>query len=299
MKAKFDRAARRKLFSHSMTVLTGATVVIVLIPLFSIIYETVVLGGGAAFRVGFFTQNIPQPCSPRPGVTCQAGGIVYAIQGTFILLGLASLYSVPVGIGAAIFAVEYGGTRALARVISMAADILSGVPSIVVGMFVYALIFYYEPAIVFSTFSGSLALGAIMLPIVMRTTEEALRTIPHSVREAALALGISRWKTSVRIILLAALPGVLTGVLLSIARAAGEAAPLLLLDNGALHQFTGIDNLSQNMPVLIYTSAVAGYQNYVNLAWGAAFILVMLVLGMSIISRLVLNRTARKWGQIT
>lgn len=299
MKAKFDRAARRKLFSRVMTVLTGATVVIVLIPLFSIIYETVVLGGSAAFRAGFFTQNIPLPCSPRPGVTCQSGGIVYAIQGTFILLGLAALYAVPVGIGAAIFAVEYGGERALARAISMAADILSGVPSIVVGMFIYALIFYYYPAVVFSTLSGSLALGVIMLPIVMRTSEEALRTIPHSVREAALALGISRWKASLRIILVAALPGVLTGVLLSIARAAGEAAPLLLLDNGALHGFTGVNNLSQNMPVLIYTSAVAGYQNYVNLAWGAAFILVMLVLGMSVISRLVLNRTARKWGQTT
>jgi phosphate transport system permease protein len=299
MKARFDRAARRKLFSHVMTVLTGATVVIVLIPLFSILYETIVLGGTAAFTPGFFTQNIPLSCSPRPGVTCQTGGIVYAIQGTFILLGLASLYAVPVGIGAAIFAVEYGGERAFARAISMAADILSGVPSIVIGMFIYALIFYYDFPLTFSTFSGSLALGAIMLPIVMRTSEEALRTIPHSVREAALALGISRWKTSIRIILVAALPGVLTGVLLSIARAAGEAAPLLLLDNGALHQFTGISYLSQNMPVLIYTSAVAGYQNDVNLAWGAAFILIMLVLGMSIVSRFVLNRTARKWGQTT
>jgi phosphate transport system permease protein len=296
MKVRFDRYTRRKLFSHGMTVLTGATVVIVLLPLFSIIYETVVLGGGV-LSVGFFTQNIPQPCSPHPGVVCQAGGIGNAIQGSFIIVALAALYSVPVGIGAAIFAVEYGGERALARAISMAADILSGVPSIVAGMFVYALIFYYEPTIVFSTFSGSLALGVIMLPIVMRTSEEALRTIPHSVREAALALGISRWKTTLRIILVGALPGVLTGVMLAIARAAGEAAPMLLLNNGALHGFTGINYVSQNMALLIYTSAVAGYQNDVNLAWGAALILVVFVLGMSIVSRIVLNRTARKWGQ--
>jgi phosphate transport system permease protein len=230
---------------------------------------------------------------------CQAGGIGNAIQGTFIIVALAALYSVPVGLGAAIFAVEYGGERALARTISMAADILSGVPSIVAGMFVYALIFYYEPAIVFSTFSGSLALGVIMLPIVMRTSEEALRTIPHSVREAALALGISRWKISTRIILVGALPGVITGVMLSIARAAGEAAPMLLLNNGALHGFTGINDVSQNMALLIYTSAVAGYQNDVALAWGAALILIVLVLGMSLVSRIVLARTAKKWGKTT
>jgi phosphate transport system permease protein len=298
MKVKFDRYTRRKLFSRGMTVLTGATVVIVLLPLFSIIYETVLLGGGV-LSVGFFTQNIPAPCSPHPGAVCQAGGIGNAIQGSFIIVALAALYSVPVGIGAAIFAVEYGGERALARAISMAADILSGVPSIVAGMFIYALIFYYEPAIVFSTFSGSLALGVIMLPIVMRTSEEALRTIPHSVREAALALGISRWKTSIRIVLVGALPGVLTGVMLAIARAAGEAAPMLLLNNGALHGFTGVNYVSQNMALLIYTSAVAGYQNDVNLAWGAALILIVFVLGMSIVSRIVLNRTARKWGQST
>jgi len=294
---KFNRATRRKLFSHGMTVLTGATVVLVLIPLFWIIYESAILGA-SVFSLGFFTQNIPAPCSPHPGVTCSTNGVGSAIQGTVYLLLLAALWAVPVGLGAAIFAVEYGGERAIARVISMAADVLSGVPSIVAGMFIYALLIVYYPLLVFSVISGSLALGVIMLPIVMRTSEEALRTIPHSVREAALALGISRWKTSVRIILVAAMPGVLTGVLLSIARAAGEAAPLLLLDNGSLHPCMSVDTVCQSLSLTIYLGATSPSQNWVSIAWGAALILVILVLGLSIVSQLVLNRTARKWGQV-
>lgn len=293
---KFDRAMRRKLFSHGMTVLTGATVVVVLIPLFAIIYETVVLGGGV-FSLGFLTQNIPAPCSPHPGVTCSTEGVGSAIQGSAYLLLLASLFAVPVGLGAALFAVEYGGERPFARVISMAADVLSGVPSIVAGMFIYALLIYFDPLIVFSVYSGSLALAVIMLPIVMRTSEEALRTVPHSVREASLALGISRWKTSVRIVLIGALPGVLTGILLSVARAAGEAAPLLLLDNGSLHGCTSVNSVCQSLPLTIYLGATSPSANWVAIAWGAALILIILVLGLSIVSRLVLNRMARTWGQ--
>ena len=293
---RFDRAARRKVFSHGMTVLTGAAVVIVLLPLFAIIYETVVLGG-AAFSLGFFTKNIPAPCSPHPGVTCSTEGIASAIQGSALLLVIASLFSVPVGIGGAIFAVEYGGERSFARVISMAADVLSGVPSIVAGMFIYALIIVYYPKIVFSLFSGSLALAVIMLPIVMRTSEEALRTVPNSVREAALALGISRWKTSVRIVLVGALPGVLTGIQLSVARAAGEAAPLLLLDNGSLHSCSSIYTVCQSLPLTIYLGATSPDANWIAIAWGAALVLIIFVLGLSIVSQFVLHRLARKWGQ--
>lgn len=293
---KFDRAARRKYFSHGMTVLTGASVVIVLLPLFAIIYETVILGG-SAFSLGFFTKNIPAPCNPHPGVTCSTEGVGAAIQGSVLLLVYASAFSVPVGIGAAIFAVEYGGQRSFARVISMAADILSGVPSIVAGMFIYALLIVYYPGIVFSVDSGSLALAVIMLPIVMRTSEEALRTVPNSVREAALALGISRWKISTRIVLIGALPGVLTGIMLSIARAAGEAAPLLLLDNGSLHWCTSTSTVCQSLPLTIYLGATSPSANWVTIAWGAALLLIIFVLGLSIISRFVLNRLARKWGQ--
>lgn len=293
---KFDRATRRKIFSHGMTVLTGATVIIILIPLVAIVYEVLVLGG-SVISVGFFTKGFPLACSPHPGATCQTGGIEPAILGTLTLIGLASLYAVPIGVGAAIFAVEYGGERRLARGISMAADVLSGVPSIVAGMFIFALLLYYDPAVVFSTFSGSLALGVIMLPIVMRTSEEALRTIPHSVREAALALGISRWKTSIRIVTVGALPGILTGVTLAIARAAGESAPLLILDNGAFRYSTNLGIVSPAMSLQIYLWATSPYANWIALAWGTALVLVILVLGLSIASRFVLNRMARKWGQ--
>jgi phosphate transport system permease protein len=163
----------------------------------------------------------------------------------------------------------------------------------VVGAFIYALVLLYDPAIVFSTLSGSLALAVIMVPIVTRTTEEALRTVPNSVREAALALGISRWKTSVRIVLVAAIPGVLTGVLLAVSRATGEAAPLLILDN-SLRSCVGLNTQCAAVPILMYTFATTPYQNWINLAWGAALFLLVMVLGLSLVSRLVLNRLARR-----
>lgn len=290
---KFDRAVRRKYFSHGMTILSGLTIVAILVPLAAVIYEAAVLGG-SVFNVAFFTQGVPYPCSPRPGITCSQGGIAPAIQGTLILIGLASLYAVPLGVGAAIFSVEYGGQRAAARIIGLVADVLSGVPSIVAGIFIYSLILLYDPAIVFSTLSGSLALAVLMTPIVTRTTEEALRTVPNSVREAALALGISRWKTSIRIVFVTALPGVVTGVLLAVARAAGEAAPLLLTDGGSLRGFVGINQQVAAVPIMMFTFATSPYANWIRLAWGAALFLILLILGLSLASRFVLIRLARR-----
>jgi len=290
----FDRAARRKYFSHGMTVLTGLSIVVIMIPLIAIIYEAASIGG-SVINVAFFTQGIPYPCNSPPAASCQQGGVIVPIEGTLSLLGLASLFSVPVGVGAAIFAVEYGGERASARVIGIVADVLSGVPSIVAGAFVYIVMLAYDPSIVFSTLSGSLALSVLMVPIVTRTCEEALRTVPHSVREAALALGISRWKTSVRIVFVAALPGVVTGVLLSIARAAGEAAPLLLvLGDGCPHPLQGITNEGCALPLWIFYGATNPYHNWYLLAWGCALLLLLIILILSISSRLVLERLARR-----
>jgi phosphate transport system permease protein len=288
-----DRPARRKAFSHSMTVLSGLSVVAIMIPLIAVVYEAAVLGG-SVFNLAFFTQGIPYPCTPRAGVTCSQGGIAPAIQGTFILVALASLVSVPIGLAAAIFAVEYGGQRRSARIIGVTADVLSGVPSIVVGAFVYAVFVIYYPTIVFSALTGSLALAVIMVPIVARTSEEALRTVPNSVREAALALGISRWKTSVRIVLISALPGIVTGVLLAIARAAGEAAPLLILDNGSFRACASITTQCAAVPILMFTFATTPYQNWINLAWGAALFLLLFILALSLLSRYTLNRLARR-----
>ncbi|HKN07180.1 MAG TPA: phosphate ABC transporter permease PstA [Thermoplasmata archaeon] len=291
---KFDRFARRKYFSNGMAVLTGLAIVAIMVPLAAVIYETVLLGG-SVFNVDLFTKGIPQPCTPLAGVTCQQGGLVVPIEGSILLMGLSALFSVPIGIGAAIFAVEYAGERKSARIVGIVADVLSGVPSIVAGAFIYALIVVYDPTIVFSTLSGSLALAVIMIPIVTRTCEEALRTVPNSVREAALALGISRWKTTLRIVLVSALPGIVTGVLLAVARAAGEAAPLLiLLGNGCEHPLQGLSQEGCALPLWIYVGATSSSQNLVNLAWGAALLLLLLILVLSIASRLTLDRLARR-----
>jgi len=291
---KFDRPARRKLFSNSMTVLTGLAIVVIMIPLFAVIYETLSLGG-SVLNASLFTQGIPYPCSPRAGVTCQQGGLVVAIQGTFELIALAALISVPIGIGAAIFSVEYGREHAAARIVGLVSDVLSGVPSIVAGVFVYTLVLLYEPTIVFSTLSGSFALAVLMVPIVARTCEEALRTVPNSVREAALALGISKWKTTLRIVLVSALPGIVTGVLLAVARAAGEAAPLLIaLGNGCAHPLQGVNQEGCALPLWIYIGATSPYANWIALAWGAALILLVIILALSVISRLTLDRMARR-----
>jgi phosphate transport system permease protein len=291
---RFDRATRRRWFSRGMVVLTGLSILVVVTPLIWIIYETVLLGG-SVFNLALFTQGIPYPCTPGHGITCQQGGLVIPIEGTLILIGLAALYSVPIGVGAAICSVEYGGQRRWARITGLVADVLSGVPSIVAGAFIYALLVLYEPTIVFSTLSGSLALAVLMLPIITRACEEALRTVPHSVREAALALGISRWKTSVRIVLVGALPGIVTGILLAIARAAGEAAPMLiLLGNGCAHPLQGISAQGCALSYWIWFGATNPYQNWANLAWAAALLLLLLILLLSVASRLALDRMARR-----
>jgi len=289
-----DRHHRRQLFSHSMTVLSGLAIVVIMVPLIAVIYEAVVLGS-PAFSFIFFTQRPALGCAPISGITCSLGGVSPAIQGTFVLLGLASLIAVPIGVGAAIFVVEFGGP--IARVISTTADVLSGVPSILAGVFIYTILLQYDRALVFSYGSASLALGVLMIPIVVRTTEEALRTVPNSVREAALALGIARWKTGIRIVLVTALPGVVTGVLLAVARAAGEAAPLLFtLGNSCFHPFEGITQEGCALPLWIFQGATAPYQNWYTLAWGAALLLIVIILVISLTSRVVLNRLVRRMG---
>ncbi len=281
--------ARRRATSVVMTALAGLAVVVILIPLGSILYTATVRGAGA-LSVQFFTEAPAPGCTPLPGVTCPLGGIAPSIEGTFILLGLAGLIAVPIGILAAVFVVEYGRGRPLGRIISSTADILSGVPSIVAGAFVYSLFVAYDPQIVFSAVSGSIALAVLMVPVVTRTSEEALRTVPTSMREAAIALGIAKWKVTLRIVLVGALPGVVTGVLLSVARAAGEAAPLLLTAFGSPRGFQGFGEPVDAMPLRIFEFATSPYGNWQELAWGAALLLILLVLAMSLLSRFVLRR---------
>jgi phosphate transport system permease protein len=293
---KFDRHGRRRLFSHGMTILSGLAIVVILVPLVAVIYEAVILGG-PAFSPEFFTQGPALPCTAVGGATCPLGGVYTPIVGSLELIGLASLVALPIGIAAAIFTVEYGRERPIARAISTTADVLSGVPSILAGVLLYTIFLQYDRALVFSTQTASLALAALMIPIVVRTSEEALRTVPNAVREAALALGIARWKIATRIVLVTSLPGVITGALLSVARAAGEAAPLLLtLGDGCQHPLVTIDQQGCALPLWIFYGATSPYENWITLAWGAALLLILMVLAMSVTSRLVLVRMVRRMG---
>ncbi len=290
---KFDRAGRRRLWSLAMSALTAACVIAILIPLGDIIYQAALLGG-PVLSFSVLTSNLPQPCTvPVNGGACPVGGIYPALEGTGILVALAALVSVPIGLAAAIYAVEYRG-RFLGVAISFTADVLTGVPSVIAGVFIYAYFVIYYPLIVYSVITGTLALSVIMIPIVTRTCEEALRTVPHSVREAALALGIPKWRTTLQIVVVAAFPAILTGILLSVMRAAGEAAPLLFTAFGSRLGFEGFNNPIDALPLLIYNFAESPYQNWIHLAWAAALILIILILITSVLSRLTIARMVRR-----
>lgn len=286
----FDRHARRKLFSHGVTVLTGLSVVAVLFPLASIVYTAAVKGGWVLADLRFFTAIPPNGCSQ---ISCDTVGIGPDIQGTLLVVGIAAGISVALGVAAAIFASEYRG-RGLGRAISFTADILTGVPSIIAGVFVWTLFVAYDPTYTHSLLSGSLALAVIMVPIIVRTTEEALRTVPSTIREAALALGIPKWKTTLRIVVITALPGVLTGVLLSVMRAAGEAAPLLFTLIGSNFYSQGVQYPAAALPLLIYSFAESPYSNQQSVAWGATLFLIVLILAVNVGARFVIQRMVRR-----
>jgi len=287
---KFDRLARRKLLSHTITVLAGLTVVAVLYPLVDLVYTAFVHGGTVLFQWTFLTSRNPTPCS---AVSCQTVGIGNSIEGTVAIVGLAALISIPIGVMAAIFASEYR-TRGLGRAVSFTADVLTGVPSIIMGAFIYGYLVIVNPNLVVTALSGSLALAAIMIPIVARTTEEALRVVPNATREAAIALGISKWKMTMRIVFISALPGVVTGVLLAVMRAAGEAAPLLILTGGSTLWFSGYDRPASALPYLIYQYALSSSTNWQQVAWGATLFLLIAILIVNVLSRYMIQRLSSK-----
>ena len=286
------RALRRRWVNFTVFVLCLLCVGLILFPLASILY-TVIAKGASVLSFHFLVAPAPPPCSPQPGVTCQIGGIGPALQGTLILIGLSSGISIPIGVLTGIFVSEYGA-RGMGRVVSFFTDVMTGVPSIVVGVFVYALFLNYDQylfgqRIAFSALSGAAALSVIMIPIVARTCEEALRAIPNSVREAALALGVPKYRTTLSVVVLSALPAVLTGALLAVMRAGGEAAPLLLTAFGSPRGFTGLNAPIAAIPTLIFDQGLSTYSNWQAGAWGAAFILILLMLAISVTARMVLR----------
>jgi phosphate transport system permease protein len=245
--------------------------------------------------MGFLTEDPPHPCSVSNATpVCDVGGINNAIQGTFIMLGLAALLAMPIGILAGIYLNEFGRHR-LGRAASFLVDVMSGVPSIIIGVFVYT-VFYalnsQNEEATFSAFSGSIALMLIMLPVVIRTTEESLRLVPRTVREAAFALGIPKHRTTLRIVLPTGGGAVVTGALLAVARAGGEAAPLLFTATSSRLGFQGFNQPAQGIAPLIFADAGVPYANWVALAWGAALFLFLVMLSISLTARLILYRRA-------
>jgi phosphate transport system permease protein len=270
---------RRKQLSRLMLILCGCAAGIVVIFLVLILGYTLI-NGISYLSLDFITQ----PSKPVGEV---GGGMRDDIYGTFILVGLASVIALPVGLMAGIFLAEFAGPKA-AGAIRFAADILAGVPSIIIGVFAYAIL--VRPMHTYSAISAGVALAIIMIPVVARTAEESLRLVPNSQREAALALGISRWRITLGVIMPGAVTGIVTGIMLAVARIAGETAPLIFTALGSAFGVQGLAEPIGALPLQIYRYALSPYSDWQKQAWAAAFLLVVLVLGINIIVRLVSSR---------
>jgi phosphate transport system permease protein len=270
---------RRKITSAVMTALSIGSA-LVAVGILAVVFSYTLIQGIGSLNLDFFIE-MPAPVGET------GGGMANALAGTAILVGLGSLIGLPTGIMAGIYLAEHG-KNAFGGAVRFMADVLSGIPSIVVGVVAYVLVVL--PMKHFSALAGGVALAILMIPTVTRTTEEMLRLVPGSYREAALALGIPRWKTTVRIILPAAMKGITTGVLLSIARAAGETAPLLFTALGNRFWSTAIDQPIASLTVFIYDYAKAPFEEWNRQAWAAAFVLIALIFVISLVFRIVTRR---------
>ena len=271
--------ARRRVTSVVMTGLCTFSVVLALIPVVMILTFVISKGAGS-INWAFFTE-MPKPVGET------GGGMANAILGTLTLCGLAAIFAVPTGVLSGLYVAEYHGTR-FASIVRFAADALNGVPSIVIGIFVYAIAVL--PFKQFSALAGGLALGVMMIPMIMRTTEELLRLVPVSLKEGALALGASHTRTVFTVILPAALPGILTGIILAFARIAGETAPLLFTSFNNRFWSTDVTQPIGSLTVQIYTYAIAPYEDWHRQAWAGALVLVMIVLCCSLLARFATRR---------
>ena len=283
-----NRNARRRYASGASLAVVYALTVLALIPLGLVLWFTIARGLPSVLHPEFFTNTF------RP-VGVPGAGVVHAIVGTAILVGLASLMAIPVGILGGVYVAEYG-VAWWASWVRLASDVLVGTPSIAIGLFAYALV--VAPFHHFSGYAGSVALAILMLPIVIRTTEGAVALIPNGLRESGLALGLPRWRVSLQLILPAAAPGVITGALLSVARASGETAPLLFTAFGNQHLVFDPNGQLQALPLTVYQYALLPYKSLQDQAWGAALVLVVMVLGINLLSRWVLRRQIRLAGQL-
>ncbi len=270
------RAGLRRGINTVMESLTALAAVLVVLPLI-LILGFLVYRGASAVNLDFFTQ-LPRPVG-EPG-----GGMANTIVGTLILIGLASCLGLPLGILGGVFLAE-SRDRRLPWAIRFLADVLNGVPSIVIGIFAYTIVVL--PMRRFSALAGGFALAVIMLPIVLRTTEELVRLVPASLREAALALGIPEWKVMLRVVLPTARAGIITGVMVAIARIAGETAPLLFTAFGNRFWSHGLDQPIAALPLQIFAYAIAPYDDWHRQAWAGALVLIVLIFSSSLVTRIV------------
>ena len=269
----FSSIGSRRFINRLFKVLAGLAFVIALIPLLSILYQTL-SQGSSVLNLDFFTQNAP----PIGG---SGGGIINAIQGSLVIVGIASLIGIPIGLFAGAYFSEYPGR--LANSTRLIAEVLTGVPSIVTGIVVYVVIVATLHR--FSAISGGVALSFMMIPIVAINTHESLKLVPSSIKEGGLALGLSRPKTLVHILISTAKSGIITGIALSVARITGETAPLLFTALGNQFMMHSIFDPAESMTVLIYDYGTSPYPNAHVFAWGAALILLLIVLSLNIVVR--------------
>jgi phosphate transport system permease protein len=269
----------RKFVSNLMLTMTGVCALVAVSVLF-LILGYLVYHGGTSISWNFFTR-LPAPVGET------GGGMANAIVGSAKLLFLAMLLGVPIGFFGAIYLAEFSGST-MAFIVRYAADLLNGVPSIVIGIFAYSLVVL--PFKHFSTLAGGFALGLMMIPITLRSTEEFLRAVPNTLREGALALGASKWRTIATVIVPAAYRGILTAVLLAFARVAGETAPLLFTALGNRFWSPGWSQPTASLPAMIYTYALAPYEDWHRQAWAAGLVLLGLILVINIVARAILSR---------
>lgn len=279
------RLQTRRIVNNVMLSLTGVcTIATASLLLFVLGYLAV--KGAAYLNIEFFT-HLPVPMGES------GGGMANAIIGSAKVLAIATLIGVPIGFLAGVYLAEYG-SKTFAFVVRYTTDLLNGVPSIVVGIFAYAII--VRRAGHFSTFAGGVALGIMMIPIAVRSTEEFLRAVPGGLREGALALGTPKWRMLTTVVIPAAKDGILTGVLLNLARVAGETAPLIFTAFMNPMWSPGIQEPTATLPVLIYRYATGPYEELHQQAWAAGFVLLMLILVTNIIARLVVSRSKFRQG---
>jgi phosphate transport system permease protein len=261
-------SARRYVMNHLVTGLAVLSTLLVIAPLVAIL-GYLIFKGASSLNLAFFT-HIPAPVG-EPG-----GGMANAILGSAIVLALASSMGVPVGIAAGVYLAEYGRGRMLAMAVRFTADVLNGIPSIVMGIAAYSLIVMRQMH--FSAFSGGVALAIMMVPTITRTTEEMLLTVPHSIREAALGLGVPKWRTVISVSLRTASPGIITGCMLAFARVAGETAPLLFTAFGNQFWSFKLNEPIAALPLQIYVYAISPYDEWHRLAWAGALVLILMIM---------------------